>query len=406
MLARLRNPAVTDETIRNRTHGGFFAVDRRCWAKACEAGLNAAAAYLVQARGTGRDQRATAWSVHALETYTGISRSRAKAAIKTLQAAGLTCEAQGGTRPRYEITPWAELIASRLKLTVAQSEVMRTIASGDQPTGRHRQLADSLVMQGALALGEGKKFCLLQPDWIWLPNEFVTGAAGEIPPLELLRQSQDVMALRLAVDLYHAQNLREDGGVSRHITRYKYDRFEVGRHAQFTVWGFRRDCECVFWNATTQPHRRETLTKEEKKAGENAGVDFFARMQLLADTGLVEWVPHLVESDDAEAEIIHPLTVNKEDPARLENRLGNAAHQASRNLLTTGQRDWANSNELWLVPVLNHLTRVQVVGIARLRYRPQTRLTAAWWADLQSAGEQWVRRYTELAVPASMVEAS
>jgi hypothetical protein len=53
------------------------------------------------------------------------------------------------------------------------------------------------------------------PEWIFLPNTFVTGAADETQPLELLRQTQDPMALRLAVDLYYAQNLAEDGGVSR-----------------------------------------------------------------------------------------------------------------------------------------------------------------------------------------------
>jgi len=368
--------------------------------------LNPAAAYLVQARGTGRDQRATAWSVHALETYTGISRTRAKAAIKTLQAEGLTRELQGGTRPRYEISTWSELNARGIQLTAIQSKVMRAIAAGDELTDRHRRLAQDLVVRGLLAFGEGQKFCLLEPDWIWLPNEFVTGAAGEIPPLELLRQSQGVMALRLAVDLYHEQNLREDGGVSRRITWQGYDRFEVGRQAEFTVWGFRSQAQWVSWNTTTEPHRRETLTEEEKKAGKNAGVDFFARMGLLINTGLVEWVPHLVESDDPDAEIIHPLVVNKAEPDRLENRLGNAAHEAARSLLTPGQRDWAASNSLWLVPVRHHLTRVQVAGIARLRYRPQTRRTAAWWAELQSAGEQWVRRYNEFAAPAKRVEAS
>ena len=80
-----------------RSPGGFFAIDHRCWAKACAAGMNAAVAYLLQARGTGRDQRTTSWSVQALETHTGISRSRAKTAIKSLQLEGLTAAMQGGS---------------------------------------------------------------------------------------------------------------------------------------------------------------------------------------------------------------------------------------------------------------------------------------------------------------------
>ena len=42
---------------------GFFAIDQRTFAKVCELGRNAATAYLVQACGTGRDNRTTAWSV-------------------------------------------------------------------------------------------------------------------------------------------------------------------------------------------------------------------------------------------------------------------------------------------------------------------------------------------------------
>src|SRR4051794_36430469 len=64
--------------------GGFFAIDRRAWAEACAAGMNAAVAYLVLARGTSRDNRTTAWSVQAVEKYTSISRGRAQQALELL----------------------------------------------------------------------------------------------------------------------------------------------------------------------------------------------------------------------------------------------------------------------------------------------------------------------------------
>ena len=165
--------------------------------------MNAAVAYLLHARGTGRDQRTTYWSVQALETYTGISRSRAQAAIKSLQGAGLTAQIHGGSRPRYEIMPWSAVVRRDPKLTVAQTELLERIGAGEQPGGRRGPTVESLVRLGLLEkIEEG--VCLPKPQWIWLPNEFVTGAAEETPPLELLRQSQDVMALRLAVDLYRA----------------------------------------------------------------------------------------------------------------------------------------------------------------------------------------------------------
>jgi len=40
---------------------GFFAVDRRAWARVCALGLNPAVAYLVVACGTGGDNRTTKW---------------------------------------------------------------------------------------------------------------------------------------------------------------------------------------------------------------------------------------------------------------------------------------------------------------------------------------------------------
>jgi hypothetical protein len=50
-------------------------------------GLNPAVAYLVLARGSGADNRTTAWSVNAIEGYTGIGRPRAKKAIDALMTA-------------------------------------------------------------------------------------------------------------------------------------------------------------------------------------------------------------------------------------------------------------------------------------------------------------------------------
>jgi len=59
-------------------------------------------------------------------------------------------------------------------------------------------------------------------------------------------------------------------------------------------------------------------------------------------------------------------------------------------LLTIGQQHGAVDK--WLVPVQAHMERVQLVGIARLRYRPKTKATAAWWAK-QAQWLEWVQRY-------------
>ena len=52
---------------------GFFAIDRGAFRCAALGGLNSAVAHVVMARGTGRDNRTTQWSVHSIEQRTGIS---------------------------------------------------------------------------------------------------------------------------------------------------------------------------------------------------------------------------------------------------------------------------------------------------------------------------------------------
>jgi hypothetical protein len=85
--------------------GEFFAIDRRSWARVCAVGIDTATAYLVLARGTARDNRATKWSVNAIETYTSIGRQTAGAAISRLIAEGVIEQLVGGTRPRYALRP-------------------------------------------------------------------------------------------------------------------------------------------------------------------------------------------------------------------------------------------------------------------------------------------------------------
>jgi hypothetical protein len=399
--------------------GGFFAVDRRSWAKACSFGMNTAVAYLVLARGTARDNCTTAWSVQAIEKYTNISRGRAQQALELLVKSGLVEVLRESTRPKYRLRPAHEVPGCEgyppPALDDLEGKLFEQLRSGETWVpgkggkawgyNNPRTIAEKLVRKGWAREGVNNHFAPIifdveaaaQPDWIWLPNELVTSAAGEVSPVELVRQVQDVMTLCLLIDLYHAQNLRDDGGISRGIIRRKYERFEAGRQAQFTVWGFRYKTGSVVWIGPTLCHWREKLTKQEIANGDNAGIDYFRREGQLADIGLIEWVPTLVEGEGLEGEIIHPYGMAKSES--LEDRLGWAAHEAARSMLTARQREWATEQELWLAPVPRHIANVQMIGIARLRYRPKTRKTAAWWADRQVKGEGFLRRYEALAAP-------
>jgi hypothetical protein len=238
-----------------------------------------------------------------------------------------------------------------------------------------------------------------EPDWIWLPNELVTGAANEIPPVELLRQTQDVMVLRLLVDFYGTQNLREDGGIGKQFTRQNYERVRVGQQGQYIVWGFRHSKEWVYWNGPLLAHQRQ-VTEEDEAAGINAGTDYFRRLKQLTGLGLIDWVPHLFESGAADAEIVHPYGMGATDS--IEDRIGTAAHEAGRRLLTDGQANWAAEEKLWLVPVPAHIAEVQLIGVARLRYRPHTAMTSAWWANLVENGDRLIERFGELGQSASV----
>jgi hypothetical protein len=114
-------------------------------------------------------------------------------------------------------------------------------------------------------------------------------------------------------------------------------------------------------------------------------------------------VPTLVEGEGSDAEIIHPYGMRNAES--LEDRLGRAAHDAALSMLTDRQHEWAAEQELRLAPVPRHITNVQMIGIARLRYRPKTRKTAAWWADLQAKGEGFLQKYEALSAAPDLATA-
>jgi hypothetical protein len=70
--------------------GDFFAVDRRTWAMAFDtAGLHAALAYLVLARGSLADMRTTSWSAEAINHRTRLNWRQAKESDRQTDRSGL-----------------------------------------------------------------------------------------------------------------------------------------------------------------------------------------------------------------------------------------------------------------------------------------------------------------------------
>ena len=120
-------------------------------------------------------------------------------------------------------------------------------------------------------------------------------------------------------------------------------------------------------------------------------------MDLLETLGLVDFVPHLVEGSGPDAEIIHPYGQGQTNS--LEDRLGMAASDAAYALLTNLSENWAGRYHI--APVPKHITNVQMIGIARLFYRPHTRATAAWWRHLQEEGERHLLAYDRIVASSS-----
>jgi len=303
--------------------------------------MNMAIAYLVLCRGTGANNQTTSWSVNSIETHTGISRSRANAAIQKLIEYGFIEQTKSGKRPRYKID----------RDSVAKTD-----------------------------------------NQIWLPNELVSGTdKGESPPIERIRQTGDVMLLRLFISLYQKQNLIEEGGISRDTYHTKFSRELVGEFRQFNLWYFNQTQSSVYWNKVTLPHHREELTEEEKEANKNAGVDLFKRWETLDILGLIQCVPHLFESDTDEAEIIHSLGTAES----VEYELTQAAQDAYCAAQDLNPYEIQEGSRV--LPVPKHLENVQVIGIWRLRYRPKTSMTSKWWGELNNTGIKWLEQYKNLA---------
>jgi hypothetical protein len=388
--------------------GCFFAVDQRTWAKLPETAMNEAVAYLVLAQGTGGNHKATSWSVNALKTYAGISWERGKAAIENLIGRGFIRCAQThtATRPRYEIATFGEWHRDEAARQPApdflERELLEKVQKGEQPaTKPHRKRADSLLKRGILVRDTRGLYRLPEPptdgpseNLIWLPNTIVTGTtSGEESPVRRLRSAGDVWALRLFVDLYAAHNLRDDGGITPQAIWQPFDRRLVGQQGAYTVWGFTEKTSNLHLTGPFAAHKLRAQTGKDHPVWES--------VHLLRRLGLVNFVPHIFENSSPQAEIIHPYGIGGAGEEPIETELGSTADAVARAMclpsnVETAQEDGCD----YFCPVLHTKPDVQMIGIARLHYRPHTRRTAAWFAELHQSARKYIERYREFAAKA------
>jgi hypothetical protein len=99
---------------------------------------------------------------------------------------------------------------------------------------------------------------------IWLPNALVSGTSeGEDSPVKRIRRSGDIWTLRLLVELYHAQNLRDDYGVERRFLYQRFERRKVGERGFYTIWGFKAAKLNLTWDGPFAAHESRQKSEGE-----------------------------------------------------------------------------------------------------------------------------------------------
>lgn len=322
--------------------GGFFAVGRDEFLEACELGMNTAVSLLVMARGTGRDNATTSWSAFSVLQHTGLARRRAKEAIDALIKNNIVelLEIKAGKYPKYKIS---------------------------KP--------------------EDDKYLL------WLPNELIDGAAGEVPPIGRLRETGNVDLLEKFVRLYGVQDLDNDGGIPRDIAWSKFEREKICPIGHFVLYGFSKEETCS--------SAKDLFEDYAGKADDDGNKGAWIILTPLHQMGLLEKVYYMAESSEPNAELIYPVGPHGTGDAMselltwLEEGQGSGFALQAKRLSKQGV-------------ALKHIKNAAMVGLYRLRYRPKTGKTSRWWAKENEQAEAMVGLVSQMykkKVPAVHIKA-
>jgi len=316
---------------------GFFAIGRDSFIAASNLGINEAAAFVVLARGSGRDNVTTKWSADAISGRIGVRWTTAKNALNHLVESEVVTVVRGSTRPAYLLARYGDLI--------------------------------------------------------WLPNSVIDGDGPNAAPVTLLRQTQDQLLLRLFVELYWQQNLREDGGVSRNLTSMPYSREKMAQRGRWTAWRFfDRAIRAAPSHPVVRAHFQPEVPDAERAAGKHEWSDYFRRFSALVSLGLMDWVPYLFEGPQGEP--IHPHSWMSDVGSEAE--LHEGCEAAALSIMPESQiaRFKAEGGEL--AAVASHIAEVQLIAIGRLSHRPATRLTSAWGAEAEDKARQYIGQYQQI----------
>ena len=211
--------------------GDFAVAYDRITAITEQLGAQEVAHYLIYCCGRKGTLAGTRWSKHALTRYLGIPTRKAYLSEQRLIDAGFVTKVKKGKHPKFDIAP---------------------------PE---------------------------REEYLWLPKTFITGAAGEVPPLKLLWQTGSVEVFRLMMDYYWLTDISQEGGLWQIWKDYKSEK--MGDHAQFNLIAF-----------------NDTGTRTADPSFDERYESLWEAFNVILDLGLIYEVPYLFTS---EGEIVFPL---------------------------------------------------------------------------------------------------
>ena len=329
------------------TGGRFFVLDKAQWERLFSVPtthrMNLALAYLVLLAGTGADHRLTKWSTGAVSEHTGMRKDAARHAIGELIAGKLIERAETSTPafPHYNVLP------------------PKPPAKGEP-----------------------------EPTPIFLPVGLVTGLTGtDTSMLRRMRETGDVLALRLLIDLYGEVTTDAPYAVAIPAMRGYPDQpetaekaLEMGAHA---IW----ELASITASQSMSLDINRYLNK-----GETPKKKFWERVKLLGQVGATYTEPWLCSTAGNDADPIFPMTADA--------KVVDFANTAARALLVGqyGEREWkseAHPRALVVLPV--HHQMPSVVWLTKMRIEADTPGRRGAYGERERLIAHWIEQYDRLA---------
>lgn len=327
---------------------GFKGYDETLFLKACDIGLNAAVAFIVLCRGTGRDKSTTSWSANSVTTYGSMGRTNAQKAVASLL--------------EHEIIRYGD------KSTPAKPRYKVNVNRPDD-------------------------------DWVWMPNGVIDGLVdmntGEYTrsPLAQLKRCGDVKYLKVFFFLYKYHLLDSDGGIARDLIyeEYKVDHLNKWVACDFYLYG----------QGKRVINENHPIFRELKMSVEEF-IEVFE--VLLYDFKFVELVDYVFESNSIESDLVYPIKGKESIDSIVVDEGESYWHRQDQRLVDSYEaggnipfleveseviqehiyRDRKNvqiarEKGATIVPVSVRIRNAHIFGIYRMTFRPHTSSTQAWY---------------------------